>query len=141
MLEIIIDGSPRSLNGSTAGLRSWKSFVADCARASVAPEDRIDHVDVTIRILHFCRKWNERGADLDNIAKPIIDGICGVAIFNDNQVREILLRRTDVEQHTVTVSQPSPKLSGRLEALLRDATDPGFVYVSVEATIDEERVP
>lgn len=141
MIEIVIDGTPRSQQGSGKGLAAWKAQVSERARGSVADADRVDYDDVALRLLHFCRVWGDLAGDLDNIAKPIIDAILGIAIFNDNQVKQILLRRTETERQAVAIVEgASPALSARLESLLANPDDPGFVYVSVERAIDHTRL-
>lgn len=142
MLEIVIDGTPRSQQGSARGVAAWKKHVSECARTYVdSDSDRIDYVDVSLRLLHFCRDWGHLAGDLDNIAKPIIDAILGIAIFNDNQVKQILLRRTETTRHGVTVvDDASPVLAARLERLIEDPHDLGFIYVTVERTIEHTRL-
>jgi hypothetical protein len=84
MLEIVVDGTPRSLQGRGPGRNEWKGVVGQAARESIGRDARIDYDDVWIRILHFCRAWGDLSGDLDNIAKPIIDALLLIAIFNDN---------------------------------------------------------
>jgi len=115
------------------------------AAARVATNDgelRIEYVDVAIRILHFCFDWGDNDGDLDNIAKPILDAMCLTAIFNDNQAREIVLRRTDLERNQVTqIERATPLLADRLDAALSGRMRVGFVYISVETQIEYGSLP
>ena len=104
--------------------------------------ERIDFVDVWVRIAHYCFDWSDNSGDLDNIAKPILDAMCGIAIFNDNQVKELLLRRTDLRQHQLTaIVGATPLLATRLDkAIAAPDGDPGFVYIAVGTRIEHGRL-
>ncbi len=112
------------------------------AEAATPDGERIEHVDVTIRILHFCFDWGETQGDLDNIAKPIIDAMCLVTIFNDNQAKEILLRRTDLLRVGITeVLGATPLLAERIgRALAEETPRLGFVYVAVDTVVEHGRL-
>ena len=141
MLEIIVEGTPRSLQGKGPGRADWMKLVTESARRQVPDGGRLDWIDVSVRLIHFCKSWGDLDGDLDNIAKPIIDAIAGVAIFNDNQVKEILLRRTETERNSITLIEGATAvLASRLEQLLSRDADPGFVYISVEAHVDHTRM-
>jgi crossover junction endodeoxyribonuclease RusA len=132
LVEFIVEGTPRSLQGSSRGIDAWKEIVKEIARkATNDGETRVDFVDVSVRIFHYCFDWGYNDGDLDNIAKPILDAMCGVAIFNDNQVRHLTLRRTDLDLHPLTrIEGATPLLADRLERTL--STKDGFVYIAVE---------
>jgi hypothetical protein len=142
MLELIVEGTPRSLQGSRAGIADWKEVVRAAADVAYPDRDvRIDYVDVSARILHFCFDWGDNAGDLDNIAKPILDAIAGVVFFNDNQVTEVLLRRTDLERHDLTeIEGASPLLAERIERALQDEDPLGFVYIAVSTEVDHRRL-
>ena len=142
MNEFIVEGTPRSLQASSAGIKEWQATVKEAAVAAIRDEDRLDYVDVSARILHFCFEWGHTSGDLDNIAKPILDAIAGIAFFNDNQVTQLLLRRTDLQRHEVTMIEgATPLLAGRIEKAIEAREGRGFVYVAVDAHIDHRSVP
>jgi crossover junction endodeoxyribonuclease RusA len=69
--------------------------------------------------------------DLDNLAKPILDAIKGIAIVDDSQVCELVLRRIAV-QDALRLSLPSPLVAGALvmapellHVLVREASEGG----------------
>ncbi len=137
-----MEGTPRSLQGSSAGIKEWQAAVREAAVAAISDEGRLDFVDVSARILHFCFEWGHTSGDLDNIAKPILDAIAGVVFFNDNQVTQLLLRRTDLQRHGITMIEgATPLLAGRIEKAIEAAAGGGFVYVAVDENIDHRSVP
>jgi hypothetical protein len=141
LVEFVVDGTPRSLQGSSRGIEAWKDVVREAARrATNDREHRVDYIDVAVRIFHYCFDWGDNDGDLDNIAKPILDAMCGEAIFNDNQVRHLTLRRTDLRQHGLTqIDGATPLLAERLERALSD--EGGFVYIAVEHDAAHGRMP
>jgi hypothetical protein len=142
MPEFIVEGTPRSLQGSRRGIDEWKEVVRGAASAAIEETDRIDYVDVSARIIHFCFNWADNSGDLDNIAKPILDAVAGVAFFNDNQVTELVLRRTDLQRQEITeVVGATPLLAERIERAIEAADGLGFVYIAVSTEVDHGRLP
>jgi hypothetical protein len=79
--ELIVYGTPPSHQGHRrSNVRGWINLVSESARASIRPEDRHEFVKVSVSIIHFC--FGGAG-DLDNIAKPILDGLSGPAYTDD----------------------------------------------------------
>lgn len=138
----MVEGTPRSLQASGRGKALWKEDVKAAAEAAMAGKERFDFVDVSVRILHFCFEWADTDGDLDNIAKPIIDAMCLVVLFNDNQVRQVLLRRTDLARDKVTeIEGATPALAAKIqEALASSGGATGFVHVTVDDKIDHRRL-
>lgn len=142
MNEFIVEGTPRSLQGRPAGIKEWQASVREAAVASIRNEDRLDYVDVSARIFHFCFEWGSTAGDLDNIAKPILDALVGVAFFNDNQITQLLLRRTDLQRHELTVIEgATPLLAGRIDKALHTPGGGGFVYIAVDENVDHRSLP
>lgn len=135
---------PRSLQ-SKRGLPAWKGTIQDAVREQI-PEDiaAIQWDDVAVQIFHFCESWGDTEGDLDNIAKPILDALCDSrrVIFNDNQVKEILLRRIEWERRGIQrIESATPVLAERFDRALR-RVDPGdFVYIFVTTWFSLERLP
>jgi hypothetical protein len=69
------------------------------------------------------RLEDETGPDLDNIAKPLLDGLRGKIIVDDRIVHEVHLRKVDLNHQF----DPEPPLV--FEAKAKGATE--FVYVRV----------
>ena len=142
MNEFIVEGTPRSLQASPKGKREWMEAVRAAAYEAIGEGDRINSVDVSARIFHFCFDWGNNSGDLDNIAKPILDAAAGVAFFNDNQVTQVVLRRTDLYRHEISeVSGATPLLAERLERAIKSGDGLGFVYIAVDTHVDHERLP
>lgn len=138
MVEFVVEGTPRSQQTSSDGKAEWKRAVAGSAEVAMQTKgaERIEYVDISVRILHFCFDWADTAGDLDNIAKPIIDAMSLVVFFNDNQVRELFLRRTDLAQAEVLqIEGATPLLAARLELALSKGSG-GFVYIAVHSGID-----
>jgi hypothetical protein len=144
MIEFIVEGTPRSVQGSARGLSEWRAVVKQAALATVDRNERYDVVNVSAQIVHFCFEWGDTAGDLDNIAKPILDATAGIGFFNDSQVRQLLLRRTDLVHDDVTmINGASPLLATRLQTALEERANrpPGFIYVSVATDIDHGSLP
>lgn len=142
--ELLVEGTPRSLQATTRGRARWKQQIVDTARDQLGDETHsIQFVDVAVAILHFCPEWGAEG-DLDNIAKPILDGLCDSArvLFNDNQVKELLLRRIEWKRRGLDrVENASPLLAGRLDRAVRGDAEADFVYIRVTTELSLEKLP
>jgi hypothetical protein len=137
--QLIVPGIPVSLQTKSAARRAaWTEKVRAAARDAIAEADRHEFAHVAVVIIQFCFDWGE--GDLDNIAKPILDGLAGPAYSDDQWVTQLTLRRTEL---------------GRLDALdlldvpgmLLDAVQASyakredFVYVRVADEADHRRMP
>jgi hypothetical protein len=143
--ELIVEGTPRSLQGSGRGITAWKKVVMSAASQQLAHFDlSIQFVDVGVRIVHFTHDWGANDGDLDNIAKPILDALRDSpgAFFNDNQVKELLLRRIEWGSKNISnVENASPTLAQRLEAAVTGAEPRDFVYIAITTALALERLP
>lgn len=138
MLEVIIPGTPVSAQTSSAKRRvAWKELVADRARAHIREDDRFEFEDVKVTLVWFAFDWEE--GDLDNIAKPILVGLCGPAFSDDQWVTELTLRRTDLDDSSFALIAPSPTLAAALDEALVRKQD--FVYARITAGVDHRRLP
>lgn len=95
-LEFLVVGVPISAQTKSASnKKAWQERVSAAARERIAEESRLDVVDVRASIVWF--HTSDDVADLDNIAKPILDGACGIAFGDDSQIAEVVVRRTSLE--------------------------------------------
>lgn len=143
--ELIVEGTPRSLQAKRTGLEQWKRHVVQAAQRTI-PEDEgsIQWDDVAVQILHFCHEWGDTSGDLDNIAKPILDALCdcGRVLFNDNQVKEILLRRIEWRRlELLTIEGATACLADQLDRAVRGDGPPEFVYIFVTTHLALESLP
>jgi hypothetical protein len=89
--EFILEGPPVSQQTRRRErLHAWKLFV----RAEAGkrwPAGRLPSLEpVRVSITYF---YDEVGVDVDNIVKPILDAIVGLAYLNDDQVTDLLSRK------------------------------------------------
>ena len=120
-LEFCIVGAPRSQQASRLGLRAWQRRVRSEAERrweGGAPFDG----DVKIAITYF---YNAAPMDVDNIPKPILDALKGLAYHDDSQITDLACRKRAVGiRYNV----------GRESRVLNRALDTGepFVHILVE---------
>lgn len=126
-LEFVVRGTPVSAQAKNPKhRRAWSARVTDAARAAVREEDRVDASDVRLVLVWFHAEENV--ADLDNVAKPILDGLVGVAMGSDAQVAELVVRRTSL-QLGIELQNPPAVVAAALEGgqdfvYLRICSDP-----------------
>jgi Holliday junction resolvase RusA-like endonuclease len=89
--EFILEGPPVSQQTRRRErLHAWKLFV----RAEAGkrwPSGRLPFLGpVRVSITYF---YDEVGVDVDNIVKPILDAIVGLAYLDDDQVTDLLSRK------------------------------------------------
>jgi crossover junction endodeoxyribonuclease RusA len=87
--------------------------------------------DVTVQITEFSEIATR---DLDNLAKPILDAMQGVAYINDRQVKALHVDRCDIEGSYV-VRYMSPVLA----AALSEGDE--FLWVRVSPFVPRSRLP
>ncbi len=136
--EIAVFGIPVSLQGAPKSKEKWQEAVKSAARQIVAEEDKLDHVDLTIVILHFW--FDDAEGDLDNIAKPILDAMNAIVYGDDRQVVQLTLRRTELGVSRLSLEDPSRPLAAALERASQERRD--FVYIRVsDETLNHNRLP
>jgi hypothetical protein len=89
-------------------------------------------------------EWGDTDGDLDNIAKPILDALCesGRVIFNDNQIKEILLRRIEWKRlNIVRIDGATPRLAAQLDRAIQGDGPLEFVYIRVTTQFSLESLP
>jgi hypothetical protein len=132
-VEFVTLGVPVSLQARTRGRNAWLERVRAAARDQIAEAERLEEVDLRAAIVWFHQDADV--ADLDNIAKPILDGAAGIAFGNDRQIAEVIMRRTPLDRGAILLAPP---------ALVADALGSGqdFVYVKLSSEpIDHGRLP
>ena len=91
LIEFVVPGSPVSQQTRRRQrVRDWIGPIAATARAQLpsGPDDR----DRPIRVEITC--YYERTAfDVDNVPKPVLDGIKGVVLVDDIRVVDLLVRK------------------------------------------------
>lgn len=136
--EVIVWGVPLSLQAKNAKhLAAWKKKVNDAGCEAVPEDSRHEFARMTVAIVHFAFDWEQ--GDLDNIAKPILDGLCGPAYFDDKGITQLTLRRTELGKTQVEILDPPPILAGALARAREERAD--FIYIRIADEVDHRRLP
>lgn len=127
--EFVIEGPPVSQQTRRrARLRAW---VAEVRR--VAEQDwptgalpASGPIKVTVTYL-----YDFDARDVDNLAKPILDALKGLAFLDDAQVTDLTSRKRNLA-NDLRVESPSPVLAAGLDLGTQ------FLHVRIEQTSDQE---
>lgn len=136
MIEFAIFGTPLSLQASTTSKTAWKGKVQARAREAVSEEERRTWCELSVTLLYYF--FGEDVLDLDNIAKPILDGMTGVTYGDDSQIAQLTLRKTPLSAGLV-VQGPSAALAGALDRATSGGGD--FTYVIIADGPDHTKLP
>lgn len=133
-LEFFIEETPKSLQASADSKAAWMKNVGKAA------DDRIretvdwiflDDRRVAVTIFYFAP--DEMEGDVDNIIKPILDGMENFVYLNDRVVEKVL-----VQKFEPGIARVFEDVSEQLAAVL-DAKAP-VVYVRVDDDLSWRRV-
>jgi Holliday junction resolvase RusA-like endonuclease len=130
--DFVVIGEPRSAQSkSDKAKNDWKRRVGEAARARWPADRPPIEAEVSVVIIYF---FIERtNIDIDNIAKLIIDGIEKIAISNDLNVSQVVLRKTDQNLHKL--DDPPESVADAFG----EATN--FVYVTVRRAPNHRILP
>ncbi|MGX7705508.1 RusA family crossover junction endodeoxyribonuclease [Methylobacterium sp. Gmos1] len=134
-LEFVILATPRSLQSSNTAREAWKSKVGDAARSRIARSREFTFLDrrpLSVTIFYFPPAPMQ--GDVDNIVKPILDGLRNIA-YPDDQVIE----RVVVQKFEPGVFAEFGSLTHALQEAV--AADPPVLYVIVNDGASWRRVP
>ena len=119
MILIIVKGRPASYNSSSTNKRRWRNLVAaEATSACSAPSSCELEVNVTFfyrAVLDF---------DTDNMSKPTIDALKGIAFLDDRQVKKRSVTAVDLNG-SFRIVDPDPRVS----AAITDGVD--FVSITI----------
>jgi len=135
-MEFIVVGAPRSANANPRSRRRWRERVARAARERLWEEDGPTAHDVAVFIVYFYQ--GETTLDVDNIAKSLLDGLKGVLFRDDQQVSEILIRKSRFSAGLSLIGA-SLYLLDAIERMSQAGSD--FVYVRADPAPDHSRIP
>lgn len=130
-LSFVVQGVPVSAQTRNRRWRRlWIDKVKSAAAAAIGNVEPLA-VEVTVVLVYFYR---DGSPDVDNIIKPILDGMNQVVYEDDRLIDQVTARKTDfaagLEVRGATAEM--------LEAF-DEATD--FVYVSVQTPPDHRVLP
>jgi hypothetical protein len=126
-LEVVLEGVPLSLQSKNARNReAWKARVAEAARERQRDTDELGFLDdraLAVTIYYF--PGAPMPGDIDNIVKPIIDAMVGVAYLDDQVIERVTVQKfePDIEWE---FRAPSDRLAHVL------GVTPPVVYVRVD---------
>ena len=92
--------------------------------------------DIVVLIIYFYQ--GETTLDVDNIAKSLLDGLKGVLFRDDQQVSEILIRKSRFSAG-LSLTGASLYLLDAIERMSQAGSD--FVYVRADPAPDHSRIP
>lgn len=123
--EVIVAGTPISLQASGGSRQRWKDTVKKAAQGQAQQTDVLGFLypcPVELTIYYFAPAIMT--GDIDNIVKPIMDALIGVAYFDDQYVERVVVQKFEPG----TIREVSA-MSGQL-ALALDTTPP-VIYIRV----------
>ncbi len=127
-MEFVVVGAPRSANANPRSRRRWRERVSRAARERLTGEGGPTNQDVAVLIIYFYQ--GDTTLDVDNIAKPSLDGLKGVLFRDGQQVSELLVRKTRITAGFSLTGASTYPLSA-IERLSRSGDD--FVYARRDA--------
>src|SRR5438270_10609319 len=132
----IVAGAPRSANANPRSRRRWRERVSRAARERLEKAAEPTDQDLAILIIYFYQ--GETTLDVDNIAKSLLDGLKGVLFRDDQQVSEIVIRKSRFSSG-LSLTGASLYLLDGIERLSQAGSD--FVYVRADPAPDHSRIP
>ena len=128
-LEFVIFGTAISLQGSAAAKANWVGRVRDSARIARGMDGWAVEIPLAVT-LYFFPLGKMRG-DLDNVIKPILDGLSRCVYVDDQQVERLVVQKFEPRK-MFAFSNPSAAL---LDAM---GADRAAIYVKVSDDLHEE---
>jgi hypothetical protein len=125
-LEFFIEAIPISLQASARSKVLWRAMVRESAHNRVQETVDLfllDNRRVAVTIFYF--PPGEMEGDVDNIVKPILDGMIGVAYPDDRVVERVLVQKFEPETRR-SFGEFTPKLQDALR------TRAPVVYIRVD---------
>jgi hypothetical protein len=125
-LEFFIPATPLSLGASANTRQSWKSRLQESARERISETVEFSWLDrrpLALSIYYFTAAPME--GDIDNIIKPIMDSLVGVAYPDDQVVERVMAQKFEPDVDW-SFAQPSDMLSAALD------TQAPVVYIRID---------
>ena len=97
-LEIVIAATPVSSQASATSRETWKKLIAESVRAriySLTDWYWLDERPAAVTILYFSAASMQ--GDLDNIVKPILDGMTSIVYPDDRVVERLVVQLFEPE--------------------------------------------
>lgn len=120
--EFVIPRRPVSQQAKPRGRRNWQTFVRSEAERNWKPDQPTEASPVSVTLMYL---YEEDPPDVDNIPKPIIDALKGLAFKDDAQVTDLISRRRHLRGSFAGLDRAPAALVGGF------ALGTEFVYVRV----------
>ncbi|MEU5759848.1 hypothetical protein [Nocardia sp. NPDC047648] len=129
--DFVVPGTPRSLQAKGPGKAKWKQKVRECAtnglHSSMFP--CLDTVSVSVVFFHLTETL-----DMDNMLKPILDGIYPEVILDDAMIQDLSGSRRDISEEIAFKNPP--------ECIIEPlGMGEPFVYVAIAVAMDKRELP
>ncbi len=126
--EFCVEGTPKSSQASSRSKNIWKGKVSAAATSAWPPGAPLLSTDIEVEISYF---YEGPALDVDNMLKPILDAIIGIAIEDDSIVTDVKGRKRNINS-----AYRVRKLSPVLAAGFCRGTE--FVYIRISDAPDHQ---
>lgn len=127
--EFFVDGVPISLQASSKSKERWKKEVAQAAQKRQRETYEIGLLDMRpVKVTIYYFPSAPMLGDIDNIVKPIIDSLKGIAFRDDKYVECVAVQKFE-PQTAWEISSPSQLLAEVLDV------EPPVVYINVDDSL------
>lgn len=124
--EFVVTETPRSLQARPKSVQRWMTLVSEAARErmdEVVEQSWLDGRPLALSVFYFPPAPMD--GDIDNIIKPIMDALNGVAYIDDREIERVVVQKFEPDLGW-SFDQPSEMLARALDA------EKPVVYVRVE---------
>lgn len=92
--ELVVEGTPISLQGSSASKERWKAIVRSAGQERARATDEIGYLyPCPVALTIYYLPAAPMIGDVDNIVKPIIDALIDVAYRDDSFVERVSVQK------------------------------------------------
>lgn len=133
-IELIIHGYPVSHQSKRKGaVEKWKQDVHDQAwlQLEAVQEGHFAIQQLLVVTIYFFPRVS-LGADLDNVAKPVLDGLTQCAFTDDMLIERLVIQRFEPEK-AIKLPEVSPVMEEAFKA------DEPTIYIRLEAFEEENQ--
>ncbi len=132
MTEFVVLGIPRTPQTKKSKSKDdWKAKVATAARLAAGTRFVPRSESLSATVIYFHR--DETELDVDSIGKLLLDSLEGIFFDNDHQIEQVLLRKT--QQNELTLTNPPPVLAACV------GSEDNFVYVKLGPKPEHQEIP
>jgi len=121
-IEFKIESTPLSLQASSLSRERWKQQVKVAASTAAGSSTWATGEPVFVTIFYF--PFGPMQGDVDNIVKPILDGMNGPIYMDDRQIQRVIVQKFEGEGFRI--DSPTPTLIDATDA------DPPVVYIRID---------